>query len=380
MKRVTLVLLAAGDATRFALPVKKQWVRCNETPLWQFVAERFETFHDFARIIVVGAEEELRLMRYFADYDFVAGGKTRQASLQNALCRVDTPWVLVHDVARPCLSKEALQRILRFDDAYDAVVPALQAVDTVYYDNAPLDRSKIRLIQTPQLSRTAMLKRALQSETLYSDESSAIAAIGGKIAFVEGDKGALKLTFADDLTHANCLPAPSQRPLVGYGIDTHAFEVHKPMKLCGVSIESDVGFKAHSDGDVAIHALIDALLGAAGIGDIGEFFPDSDAAYKGIESTELLKRTVTLLRTIGLRIGNVDLTIVAQSPKLSPYKLQMRKNLAAFLGVRPSLVNIKATTSEKLGFIGRKEGISVHATALLQAIDPQSLSRNDHED
>ena len=171
--------------------------------------------------------------------------------------------------------------------------------------------------------------------------------------------------FHDRITSYNVCYTKLLRTLTGFGIDTHAYEDAKEMKLCGVKIDTDYGFKAHSDGDVAIHAIIDALLGAAGMGDIGELYPDTDANYAGIDSTLLLKDTVKKITAYGFVIGNIDMTIVAQAPRLQNYKGQMRTMLASLLGIDKNLVNIKATTSEKLGFIGRKEGVTVHAVANL---------------
>jgi len=149
------------------------------------------------------------------------------------------------------------------------------------------------------------------------------------------------------------------------------------MKLCGVSIDVDYGFAAHSDGDVAIHALIDALLGAAGMGDIGELYPDTESAYAGADSTRLLEDTLNRIRAFGLEVGNVDMTILAQAPRLLPYKAQMRSRLAGLLGIAAHRVNIKATTAEKLGFVGRKEGVTVHAVATLNYFNwKKSLKAN----
>ncbi|HHE05812.1 MAG TPA: 2-C-methyl-D-erythritol 2,4-cyclodiphosphate synthase, partial [Epsilonproteobacteria bacterium] len=162
-----------------------------------------------------------------------------------------------------------------------------------------------------------------------------------------------------------CLKEASHRTLTGFGIDIHPFEEGKQMFLCGVPIEVDYGFKAHSDGDVAIHALIDALLGAAGLGDIGELYPDTEDTYAGADSKVLLRDTVKRIETYGFTIGNIDMTIMAEAPKLLPYKNEMKSTLASLLGIRQNFVNIKATTSEKLGFVGRKEGVTVHAIANL---------------
>jgi len=236
-------------------------------------------------------------------------------------------------------------------------------------DDLPLDREKVRIIQTPQLSVTETLKKSLASDRTFTDDSSAITALGEKVHFVEGDLRAHKLTTVADLDKLSCLQTPSKRTLTGFGLDIHPFEPGKAMVLGGVAIDSKVGFKAHSDGDVAIHALIDALLGAAGMGDIGELYPDTDAAYRGADSRVLLQDSVSKLQSHGYEIGNVDLTILAEVPKINPYKQQIRKTLASLLQLPMQRVNIKATTAEKLGFIGRKEGVAVHAVATLHYFD-----------
>jgi 2-C-methyl-D-erythritol 4-phosphate cytidylyltransferase/2-C-methyl-D-erythritol 2,4-cyclodiphosphate synthase len=304
-------------------------------------------------------------MKHFANFTFVEGGASRQASLGNALENVTSPYVMVSDIARCCVPKEMITRILSSREEAACIVPTLPVTDTLYMEAAPIDREKVRIIQTPQLSVTKTLKQALSTDRIFTDESSAIAALGEKVLFVKGSPLAHKLTTQNDLEKLSCIQPPSLRPLIGYGIDIHPFEDGKEMKLCGVTIDVNYGFKAHSDGDVAIHALIDALLGAAGMGDIGELYPDTEAAYAGADSTKLLEDTVNRIRAFGFEIGNVDMTIMAQAPRLLPYKAQMRTTLAALLGITPNRVNIKATTAEKLGFVGRKEGVTVHAVATL---------------
>ena len=366
MRDTTLILLAAGSSSRFALPVKKQWLYQGERPLWLKVAEEFEAAWDFRDIVVVGAEPELEYMALFAPrYHYIPGGASRQASLANALERVATPYVLVNDIARCCLDRALLHRVMERRDEAPCIAPALNAVDTVYRRGEPVDRSEIRLIQTPQLSHTVTLKKAI-ARGEFTDESSAIHALGEKVLLVEGSARAHKLTTAEDLTRLECLEPPASFPLVGYGLDTHAFEEGKRMILGGVPIEAPFGFKAHSDGDVAVHALIDALLGAAGMGDIGEHFPDSDPRFAGADSIKLLEEVVARIRRCGLEPINVDLTILAEAPRLGPYKTAIRRRLAEVLGPPTPRVNLKATTSEKLGFVGRKEGVTVHATATLR--------------
>jgi 2-C-methyl-D-erythritol 4-phosphate cytidylyltransferase/2-C-methyl-D-erythritol 2,4-cyclodiphosphate synthase len=184
-----------------------------------------------------------------------------------------------------------------------------------------------------------------------------------------GENEAHKITYIQDLNQLSCLESPSKEILSGNGFDVHAFNDKGEMFLGGVKIDSKFGFKAHSDGDVAIHALIDALLGAAGMGDIGMLFPDNDDKYKGIDSKELLKKVVTKINNFGFLIINVDLTIAAEKPKISNYKLAMRRKLAEILKIESSRVNIKATTTERLGFIGRGEGVGVIANANLKYYD-----------
>ena len=373
MSDITLILLGAGSSSRFESDVKKQWLYSGEIPLWLHVAERFEAMKAFARIIIVSSQEDISLMRHFADYHFIEGGESRQASLKNGLKDVTTPYVLVSDIARCCVPETMIARILEAKEEAGCIVPVLPVTDTLYLDETPLDREKVKIIQTPQLSVTKTLRQALQTDKLFTDDSSAIASMGEKVHFVEGSTEAHKLTTLADLQKLTCIQPPSDRTLTGFGLDIHPFEAGKPMFLCGVPIDVDYGFKAHSDGDVAIHALIDALLGAAGMGDIGELYPDTDERYAGADSTQLLSDTVQKLKTYGYAIGNIDMTILAQTPRLLAYKEKMRRQIASLLGIRSSLVNIKATTAEKLGFVGRKEGVTVHAVANLRYFNWKTL-------
>jgi 2-C-methyl-D-erythritol 4-phosphate cytidylyltransferase/2-C-methyl-D-erythritol 2,4-cyclodiphosphate synthase len=366
LQDITLILLAAGSSSRFGLPTKKQWLYQGQKPLWLTVADNFQNSFDFKKIVVVSATDEITYMKQFSNYLYVTAGNSRQASLSHAIAEVDTPYVLVNDIARCCIDKEMIERVIAQKEHAACIVPALKAVDTLYLDEKPIDREKVRIIQTPQLSRTDTLKRALQSAEEFTDESSAIRALGEKILFVEGSTKAHKLTSREDLKKLPCLTAPSSDTLIGFGIDIHPFEEGKEMKLCGVSIDVPFGFKAHSDGDVAIHALIDALMGAAGMGDIGELFPDTDEAYADADSLMLLQEVARRIKAFGFDIVNVDMTILAQTPRLLAYKDAMRRNIAQTLNLQANRVNIKATTAEKLGFVGREEGVTVHAVASLK--------------
>ena len=369
MSDITLILLAAGNSSRFGLPVKKQWLRIDHEPLWQFVADQFNSTALFSNIIITSHKEEVPFMEGFCDYTIVEGGETRQQSLKNAIKNVTTSYVLVSDIARACIDEQLIQTLIDAKELADVVVPTLSVNDTIVYENNTIDRDKVKRIQTPQLSKTESLKKALQTDEEFTDESSAIVASGGTRHFVDGSEDAHKITYIQDLTKLPCIKAPSNATLVGNGFDVHAFEEGREMVLGGVKIDVDYGFKAHSDGDVAIHALIDALLGAAGLGDIGMLFPDNDNSYKNIDSKELLRTTVLRLHQFGLVVLNADITIAAEAPRLSNYKSQMRSTLAQLLHIPASRMNVKATTTEKLGFIGRKEGVGVMASVTLNYYD-----------
>lgn len=370
MPEITLIMLGAGSSSRFNQRVKKQWLRIEETPLWLFATQTLQTLFPFTQTIVTTTPDEMFYAQKFSPHiTFVEGGDTRQDSLRKALLHVKTPYVLVSDIARACIDQAMLVRLFAEMENADIVVPYLPVVDTVVYEESTINRDAIKLIQTPQLSQTASLKKALQTGVIYTDDSSAIKAMGGKVAYVLGHEKAKKLTCKDDIQTMDCLQAPSNRALVGYGFDVHAYEEGKAMMLGGIHVHDTIGFKAHSDGDVAIHALIDALLGAAGAGDIGELFPDNDARYKDIDSKVLLKEVCTFLRKVGFEITHCDIAIMAEFPRLSPFKDAIRFCLADIMELNPVHVNIKATTTEKLGFVGRKEGVAASATATLHYYD-----------
>ena len=367
MADVSLILLAAGDSNRLNLPTKKQWLYIDDTPLWQFVANRFKSFYTFKKIIIVGNQKELALMQKFDEhFCYVAGGNTRQASLKNALEQVSSQYVMVSDVARACIPKKLVTKLIKKRAKKACVVPSLVVSDTLYFENRPIPREKARLIQTPQLSHTKTLKKILQSNQEFTDESSAFYNANKRVIFVQGSKEAHKITYKDELLQMPCLKPPSNIIKSGFGLDIHQFEQNKQMYLAGVAIDAPFGFKAHSDGDVAIHAIIDALLGASALGDIGELFPDNEPKYKNIDSRKLLKEVVALIQAVGYEIVHIDMTILAEVPKIAPYKKHMQKELAKSMQLLQEKINIKATRGEKLGFVGRKEGVQVNAIATLQ--------------
>ena len=369
MKDLSLVMLGAGSSSRFDSSVKKQWLRIGHEPLWLHATNNIASTYNFKEIIVVAPKSDINYMEHFGDFIFCEGGESRQESLKNALELVTSSHVMVSDIARATIPHDLIHRLINSSECADIIVPALKVCDTVFFQDDPIDRDDVRLIQTPQLSRTHILKEALKNPISFTDDSSLIKAQGGTAWYVEGDELAHKITYQKDLKRFTHLKAPDSASFTGIGYDVHAFSDKGVMKLCGVEVSKEFGFIAHSDGDVALHALTDAILGAICAGAIGEFFSDSDERYKGADSTELLLHVVNFVKSVGFEFVHCDITIIAQTPKISHFKKQMRQRVAQILGVEPYLVNVKATTTERLGFVGRKEGVAVEACATLKYFD-----------
>lgn len=408
MKDISLILLAAGDSSRFGLRVKKQWLRVGELPLWQYVAQNIARAHSFKKIVIAVNEEDVSYCeRLYAcslasargesaecdtseykfqseqdevecgadecgsanlKFHFALGGVNRQSSLKNALRLVESELVLVSDVARAQISPGLISSLIRNLGGADCISPYLGVNDTTYLGEAVVKREELRLIQTPQLSRTALLKKALEGSEIFTDDSAAVGSAGGRLEFIKGEAGALKITRASDLAALNLKPC-SRDIFCGTGYDVHALEKGAGIVLGGVQIPCEFALIAHSDGDVAIHALIDAICGAAMLGDIGELFPDSDAKLKGADSKELLRKVMRRVRGYGYELVNADITIIAQRPKIGAYKAQIQEVLSEILNC--ARVNVKATTTEGLGFTGRSEGIAAQAAVSLKFYDWQ---------
>lgn len=410
--------------------VKKQWIRINTTPLWLIVLQNLskQILTSLAKldsikltqIIITASTTDLHYMKKLCPSSLdsiiqantnipihiIQGGNTRYNSLKNVLQfiesnlqdSIDSHFIMVNDCARFNTQLKVIHDLLESlsCENNDCIAPFINISDTAIYIDSEnithLKRENLKLIQTPQISK---LSKLIESTTLnidFSDETSAINALNfathtqdskmdskidskATIKLIDGDKQMNKLTTTQDLHLLKPLfeNIESSNILIGQGSDIHAFtsaDENKPMYLCGVRIESNIGFKAHSDGDVGIHAIIDAILGAMNCGDIGELFPDSDNAYKNADSKILLKKVYDYTLSVGLEIVNLDVTLIAQTPKISPYKSQMQEALAHILYLQKSQISIKATTAEHLGFIGRKEGIL--ATAITQ-LKPRNI-------
>ena len=300
----------------------------------------------------------------------VQGGATRADSVRNGLNAAMGELVAIHDAARPFVSEAVITAALTAAAETGAAAPAVPVKDTIKVaDKAGRvvetpDRAALYAVQTPQCFRRALYTQALAAVTgekarLVTDDCSLFELAGLPVRLTEGDYANYKITTKEDLQKEKTMR-------IGHGYDVHRLVEDRKLIMGGVEIPYEKGLLGHSDADVLLHAVMDAVLGAAALGDIGRHFPDTDPAYKGADSGRLLDHVVSLLARRGYAVGNADVTIICQRPKLKDYIEQMRENVAAHLGVDTDCVNVKATTTEKLGFEGEGLGISSHAVACIE--------------
>ncbi len=366
------MVVAAGAGLRAGQPLPKQFARWRGKPVVRHSVERL-TAAGVAPIVVMippGAEAIAAESLAGLAVTLVTGGSTRQESVSLGLAALasDPPkLVLIHDAARPALPRAVIDRLVAALAVHEGAIPVLPVVDSLAQADgdlmgAPARREALRRVQTPQAFRYPAIlaaHRSWRGELAAGDDAQVAQAAGMSVALVEGDEALHKLTYAEDF--AGALPAMR----VGTGFDVHRLAEGEPLWLCGVRIEHSHGLAGHSDADVAIHALVDAILGAVGAGDIGQHFPPADPQWRGASSDRFLSHAVTLAGQAGYRVGNVDLTIVCEAPKIGPHRAAMRERLAAIIGVDITAVSVKATTTETLGFTGRSEGIAAQAVATL---------------
>lgn len=299
---------------------------------------------------------------------FVLGGKTRMQSVMNAVKEAKEEIILIHDGARPLITKDVIEKSIADAYSFSNSITCVPAKDTIRFDDGESsyspDRSKLYYIQTPQsFSRRLYLAAADSAKGDYTDDAQLLDAAGIKPHLTIGSYSNIKLTTPEDIIMAESLSGSF--PRVGHGYDVHRLVENRKLILGGVCIPYEKGLLGHSDADVLTHALMDALLGAAALGDIGKLFPDNDPRYEGADSIGLLKEVVKLLGENGYRIVNADVTVIAQAPKLAGYIMNMRETLAKAMDIPISSVSVKATTEERLGFTGSGEGIAAHAVALI---------------
>ena len=378
------VVVAAGRGERAGLGQNKVFYPCEGRSVLSRCLDNLAAmalFDGIALVISQSDEEEYRALTLAEGrcplVRLVAyGGESRQASVLNGLrvLPADVEIVAVHDAARPFVSREAVLETLQSARKHGSGVISTPVVDTIKLIGADgrvttPARDRLRAVQTPQTFNCRKLlaahMRALAEGFSATDDAMLFEHYYGDVKLVTcpGAEKNIKLTTKADFDMLNGSNLPDMR--VGHGYDAHRLKAGRKLILCGVEVSHDRGLDGHSDADVAAHALMDALLGALGLGDIGRLFPDSDPAYEGISSMLLLDRVMERVRGAGYRVMNADVTIVAQRPKLLPYMERMRNNLAAALSVTPEQVNVKATTTEKMGFEGEQLGISAQAVALL---------------
>ena len=376
------IVVAAGTGTRAGTKLPKQYCEFAGKPMLQHSVEAFCSNAKIDNVVVVigrGQEEMARnCLGDLKDVEFVTGGDTRRQSVFNALKMInelrDASQTLIHDAARPGISQQMINTLVETLDVNDAAVPALPVVDSLTRSEsdvmtATVERASLVRIQTPQaFAFTVILNAHLHwdSEVEATDDARMVQAVGGKVVLVRGDEQLKKVTFADDFQHENGTMTGNSRHIEyrsGQGFDVHRLVAGKPLWLCGVEIPHAFGLSGHSDADVALHAITDALLGTIAAGDIGDHFPPSDPQWKGASSDLFLKHAASLIRAKAGSISNIDLTIMCEEPKIGPHRLAMRRKIAEILEISLDRVSVKATTTEKLGFTGRGEGIAAQAIA-----------------
>lgn len=372
--RTAAVIVAAGQGLRAGQPLPKQFALWRGKPVVRHSVETLLSAGVTPIAVAIPADCEDLVQSALDGLDgwfAITGGETRQESVRNALEALESfapDRVLIHDAARPLIPAAVMERLSAALDAQPAAIPVLPVVDSLAHAEgglmgAPARRENLRRVQTPQAFAFAAIlaaHRAWAGAPSAGDDAQVAQAAGLGIALVEGDELLHKLTYASDFDG----PAPVR---VGTGYDVHRLAVGEDLWLCGVKIDHTHGLAGHSDADVAIHALVDAILGAVGDGDIGSHFPPSDPQWRGASSDRFLRHAVAVAAAAGYRIGNVDLTIVCEAPKIGPHREAMRTRLAELLGTSVRSVSVKATTTERLGFTGRGEGIACQAAATLLA-------------
>lgn len=395
MEKIITIVPAAGLGSRLGLGKNKAFADVGGLPLLVQSLRMLAATGCVSRaIVVVRAQEvdEAEAMlkeyqqTYYVELPFcvVAGGKERQDSVANALATVTESegYIAVHDGARPFAGTEVFIRVLAAAKQHDAAIAAVPVKDTIkVIDDAcnvvttPV-RGTLRAVQTPQIFKIDILKQAYallaQQPENVTDDASLVERLGISVAVAEGSYENIKITTPEDLILAEKLSKnrgltmsekntalPQFR--VGSGFDVHKLVTDRKLILCGIEVPYEHGLLGHSDADVALHALMDALLGAAGMGDIGKHFPDTDMKFKDADSVVLLRHVIALLQEQGWRVNNADVTIMAQKPKLAAYIPQMAAAIAREMQVDVSAVNVKATTTEKLGFVGRGEGMAAES-------------------
>jgi len=380
---VSAIIAAGGRGSRFGGTQPKQLQPLAGVPILKRTVDVFLNGYAFDEVVVaLPSDLAANPPAYLDDVIVVEGGERRQDSVANAVRAVapSSQVIVIHDAARPLVTPAVIERTIAAAIKHGAAIAALPARDTVKRGDASrvirgtLPRDEIFLAQTPQAFRVGVLRDALaiaSTATDATDEAMLAEAAGHHVHLVEGDPRNLKITTPDDLMLAEALAPREARPArtgrAGIGYDLHRLVEGRPLILGGVTIPSDRGALGHSDADVVCHAITDAVLGAASLGDIGRHFPDVDPRWKDASSLDLLRRAMAMLADEGLQVGNVDVTVILERPKIKDHIAAMRGALADALGVDVTRVSIKGKTNEGMDAIGRGEAIAAHAIALVRS-------------
>jgi 2-C-methyl-D-erythritol 4-phosphate cytidylyltransferase/2-C-methyl-D-erythritol 2,4-cyclodiphosphate synthase len=371
---VAAIIVAAGRGTRAGGAVPKQWQLLAGQPV---VAHSITAFAEIVDLVILVVHPDDMARAAPLGVQLVEGGSTRDASVRNALEALSgtgTTHVLIHDGARPLVSRALITRLIAALEQSVAAAPAVPVTDALWrgddlHVTGTQDRTGLWRAQTPQAFHyDAILAAHRAHPGGAADDVEVARAAGLDVTIVEGDEDNLKLTFAADFARAErILKGRSMDIRVGNGFDVHAFGPGDHVWLCGVQVPHGRGLVGHSDADVGMHALTDAIYGALAEGDIGQHFPPSDPQWKGAESHIFLRHAAARAAARGFAISHADVTLICERPKIGPHATAMRQALADILGLAPDRVSVKATTSERLGFTGREEGIAALATATLVA-------------
>ncbi len=384
---VTAIIPAGGFGVRFSRTRPKQFVELGRWPVLAHTLSRFDQTNAVDRVVVVVPRGRKTFVRseivnrfgFQNEIEIVVGGEHRQDSVYNGFMTLDddVELVLIHDAVRPLVSIKIIEEVIEAGRMYGAAIAAVPVKDTlkkVKNDTIidTLDRDSLWQAQTPQVFDRAWLAEALTAARrdgiLATDEATLIERCGYPVRVVQGSTVNLKITSPEDLVLAESLTgydSMDSRTRVGTGYDVHALVSGRRLVLGGLEIPHNLGLDGHSDADVIIHALCDALLGAAGLPDIGANFPDTDPQWAGVRSLDLLERVGEKIRSAGFDLVNADLTLMAEKPKIKNYIPEMARLMAKALSTEPNRLNIKGTTTEGLGLVGREEGMAASAVVLL---------------
>ena len=377
-ERTVALIVAAGSGSRVGGDLPKQFRLVRGQPMLRHSYGALASHETISDIYVAIGEGQNELasesLNGLLPPRFVLGGATRRESVLNGLKHImqdgGAARVLIHDAARPFLSHEVISSLLAGLDAAPGAVPALAVVDSLARGEESLtstvEREHLWRIQTPQAFHFDAIYQAHRdwAGDEPSDDARMLMATGQEVRIVAGDERLSKYTFASDFAESDYMPKTRS----GTGFDVHRLVVGEELWLCGIRVPHDKGLAGHSDADVAMHALTDAILGAMALGDIGDHFPPSDARWRGASSDQFLAYAVQLVRSKGYSLANADVTIICEAPKIGPHKLAMRQRLAEIMGVDMDLISVKATTTEMLGFTGRGEGIAAQALATFEKL------------